>query len=44
MEPSDVAEAFSHTVRVASLAPIDYNSVTYKNKLQEFYLMLRRVL
>ena len=44
MEPSDVAEAFCHTVRVASLAPIDYNSFKYKSKLPELYLLVRRVL
>jgi len=35
VEPSDVDEAFGHTVRVAFLAPIDYNSVKYKSKLPE---------
>jgi len=41
VEPSHIAKAFCHTdVRVASLAPIDYNSVKYKNKLQEPYLLL----
>ena len=35
MEPSDVDEAFCHTARVASLAPIDYNSV--KCKVPELY-------
>ena len=44
MEASDVAEAFCQSVRVATLAPIDYNSVKYKRKLPELYLLLRRVL
>jgi hypothetical protein len=39
----DVADAFRHTVRVASLAPIDYKSVKYKSKLPELCLLLRRV-
>jgi hypothetical protein len=41
--PSTVAETFFHAVKVASLAPIDYNSVKYKSKLPELYLLLRRV-
>ena len=40
----DVAEAFYHTVRVASLAPIDYNSVKCKSKLPGLYQLLRSVL
>jgi hypothetical protein len=44
MKPSDVAEALCHTVRVACLASDDCNSVKYKNKLPELYLLLRRVL
>jgi len=42
--PSTVPETFCHTVKLASLAPIDYNLVKYKSKLPELYLLLRRVL
>jgi hypothetical protein len=38
----NVADAFRHTVRVASLAPFDYKSVKYKSKLTEPCLLLRR--
>jgi len=44
VEPSDVNEAFCHTVIVASLAPFDHKSVEYKSELLELYLLLRRVL
>ena len=44
MELSGVAEALCLTVTVALLAPVDCNSVKYKNKLPELYLLLRRVL
>ena len=44
MEPSDLTEAFCHTVKVASLVPIDCNSDKCRSKLQELYLLLRHVL
>jgi hypothetical protein len=38
VEPSGVAEALCYNVKVASLAPNDYNSVKYTSKIPELYL------